>query len=55
MNQWGYKSSIYCPMAKSWVLLRKDDFFDKQLIKKINNEFQFQYLYYKKGFMDYWK
>lgn len=55
MNQWGYQSSIYCPLAKSWVFLRSADEKLRTLIKKINDEFQFPYLYYKKGFMDYWK
>ena len=55
MDQWGYKSSIYCPLAKSWVLFRENRTNINQLVKKINLEFQFQYLYYKNGFMDYWK
>jgi hypothetical protein len=55
MKQWGYKSSIYCPLAKCWVFLKKDDVLLEKLICDINNEFQTQYLFYKKGFMDYWK
>lgn len=55
MEQWGYESSIYCPKAKSWVLLKKhSDEFEK-IIEKINFEFQTVYLIYKKGFVDYWK
>jgi hypothetical protein len=55
MKQWGYKSSIYCPLAKSWVLFKKVDSSLEKLTREINKEVQTQYLYYKKGFMDYWK
>lgn len=53
MNQWGYASSIYCPLAKCWALLKKQ--ISKDVIKAINDEFQSEYLYCKNGFMDYWK
>lgn len=55
MKQWGYVSSIYCPSSKCWVLFKKEppNLLDK--IKAINEEQQTNYLYYKEGFMDYWK
>jgi hypothetical protein len=55
MKQWGYKSSIYCPMAKSWILLKKksDEYYER--CKLVNEEFQTEVFILKDGFMDYWK
>jgi len=55
MQQWGYVSSIYCPTARLWVLLKNENQNLFKLIQAINNEFQNEYLYGKLGFMDYWK
>ncbi|MBN1185429.1 MAG: methyltransferase domain-containing protein [Bacteroidales bacterium] len=55
MKQWGYKSSIYCLKARCWVLLRKKIDTYTEAIRSINQEFQTDYLYYKNGFVDYWK
>jgi 2-polyprenyl-3-methyl-5-hydroxy-6-metoxy-1,4-benzoquinol methylase len=55
MEQWNYKSSIYCPSSKCWVLLKNERVGIKDKIIKINKEFQENYLFYKKGFVDYWK
>lgn len=55
MEQWGYKASIYCPLSKMWILLKNQSEKTEKLISAINLEFQFEYLYYKRGFMDYWK
>jgi len=55
MEQWGYKASIYCLSAKSWILLKEDSEDIKEKVESINKEFQTQYLIYKKGFVDYWK
>lgn len=55
MNQWGYESSIYCPSSKCWVLLKKEANDIVSKINIINREFQYEYLIYKKGFVDYWK
>lgn len=55
MKQWNYEASIYCPSAKTWVLLKKGN---SEIIKKIdliNSELQTNYLIYKEGFVDYWK
>lgn len=54
MEQWGYKASIYCLSAKSWVLLRSIEGV-KRKVEEINKELQTEYLIYKKGFVDYWK
>jgi len=55
MNQWGYFSSIYCPKSKCWILFKKElDNIDK-VILSTNQEFQTDFFYYKKGFVDYWK
>ena len=55
MKQWGYKSSIYCLSAKSWILLKRNDLEIKRKCEQINAEFQAQYLIYQEGFVDYWK
>jgi len=55
MNQWGYHSSIYCPKSKCWILLKKEIENISKVIHSINQEFQTDFLYYKKGFVDYWK
>jgi len=55
MGQWGFSSSIYCPQSKCWVLLKNniDDVENK--VTRINQELQCDWLYWKKGFVDYWK
>jgi len=55
MKQWDYKSSLYCPMSKCWVLFKKEPHNIKNKIMKINQELQEQYFTYKIGFVDYWK
>ena len=55
MDQWGYVSSLYCPKSKFWVLLKKEPANIEEIIHGINQEFQTDYLHYKKGFVDYWK
>jgi hypothetical protein len=55
MKQNGYKSSIYCPLAKSWILFKKTPLDIENTIDNINNELQSKYFIYKKGFVDYWK
>ena len=55
MKQWGYSCSIYCPTSKCWILFKEesDSYYNKA--SDINAELQNNYLYYKKGFVDYWK
>jgi hypothetical protein len=55
MDQWGYKSSIYCPGSKSWILFKKDNGDLKRLANLVNEELQTVYVHYKPGFVDYWK
>jgi len=56
MKQWGFKSSLYCPKAKSWVLFKKPTDNIEQTIASINTEFQTEYILYNpEGFLDYWK
>ena len=54
MKQWNYESSIYCLAARCWVLLKKDSQYIESKVKKINKELQNDYLFYKKGFVDFW-
>lgn len=54
MEQWGYRSSIYCKPAKCWILL-KDNVKDiESTILAINQELQNDWFFYKKGFVNYW-
>lgn len=55
MQQWGYKSSIYCLPAKSWVLLRTPVDSVQQQVAAINKELQRKWFHCKEGFVDYWK
>ena len=55
MKQWGYRSSIYSPQAKCWVLLRGNTSGVQESIARLNEELQSRWFYYKEGFMDYWK
>ena len=55
MDQWGYRSSIYCPRGKCWVLLKRRTETIKEQISDLNKELQSDWFYYKDGFMDYWK
>lgn len=55
MRQWGYRSSIYSPKSKCWVLLRSDVSRVEGAVSEINNELQNPWLICKDGFVDYWK
>lgn len=55
MQQWDYVCSIYCPTSKCWVLFKKESDMLLEKTNAINAELQKHYLYYKKGFVDYWK
>ncbi len=59
MEQWGYTQSLYSPIAKSWVLFKKNNKHCingsiKDFAMKINKELQMRYFYHKDGFVDYW-
>lgn len=55
MGQWGYRSSIYCPQSKCWVLLRDNIENIEKNITTLNQELQSNWFYCKNGFVDYWK
>lgn len=55
MEQWGYRSSIYCPQSKCWILMREDVGAYSEKLESINEELQCQWFFYKNGFVDYWK
>lgn len=55
MDQWDYHSSIYCPQSKCWVLLKNNIEDIENKINTLNQELQTDWLFYKKGFVDYWK
>lgn len=55
MRQWNYRSSIYSPKSKCWVLLRDNIDSIEKSITRLNEELQTNWFYYKNGFVDYWK
>ena len=55
MRQWGFKSSLYSPKSKCWVLFREEVDAVQDQISKINRELQQIWFYCKAGFVDYWK
>jgi len=55
MEQWGYRSSVYCPQSKCWVLFKVPVNEYEEKIKSLNQELQTNWFYCKTGFMDYWK
>ena len=55
MLEWNYEASIYCPSAKSWILIKKLQPHIKEKIESINKELQTEYFIFKKGFVDFWK
>jgi len=55
MDQWNYRSSIYSPKSKCWVLLRDSVNTIEKKIMELNQELQCDWFYCKDGFVDYWK
>ncbi len=68
MDKYSFSHSVYCPTAKTWLLFKENkeskknnDKFSKSkkdivsLVAEINKDLQYEYLFYKEGFMDYWK
>jgi Methyltransferase domain len=55
MTQWGFRSSIYSPKSKCWVLLRNEIGNTEETIRKLNEELQSKWFYCKNRFVDYWK
>ncbi|XOB62004.1 hypothetical protein ACMC56_15605 [Campylobacterota bacterium DY0563] len=55
LKQWKYKCSIYNPQAKLWVFFKNTPSIIEKKVKIINKIVGKDYLYFKEGFMDYWK
>lgn len=55
MKQWGYRSSVYSPKSKSWVLFRNEPTMIVERLAAINRELQSSWFIWKNGFVDYWK
>lgn len=55
MEQWGYKSSIYSPKAKSWLLLKGEDSQYARDVSQLNKELKTEWFILKDNFVDYWK
>lgn len=55
IEKWGYKCSTYNEDAKSWILFKeKNDKIEKK-VQVLNKAMGWEYLKYKKGFLDFWK
>jgi hypothetical protein len=55
MEQWGYKSSIYSPKAKSWLLLKGEASQYARDVSQLNKELKTEWFILKDNFVDYWK
>lgn len=55
MEQWGYKSSIYSPKAKSWLLLKGEASQYADAVASLNRELQTEWFILKDNFVDYLK
>lgn len=58
MDKWQFNCSIYSPSAKTWALFRAEIDDIKKIestVDDINRENQSNYLFFKEGFVDYWK
>ncbi|WP_214170140.1 class I SAM-dependent methyltransferase [Geoanaerobacter pelophilus] len=55
MRQWGYRSSVYCPQSKCWILRKSNIEAIESKLVQLNNELQANWFYYKNSFVDYWK
>lgn len=55
MEQWGFRSSIYCPKGKAWFLLPCDVNAVRGTVDKMNLRLRSEWFIAKQGFVDYWK
>lgn len=55
MQQWGYKCSVYNEFSKLWIFFREDTEVVINKVSFLNKAIGWNYLHFKKGFMDYWK
>jgi hypothetical protein len=54
MEQWNYTSSVYNENAKLWVMFKRPAAEIAEKVRMLNSALGFEYLHFKKGFMDYW-
>ncbi len=55
MDSWGYTCSVYNEHSKMWIWFRKRPDEIEEKVNQLNRSLGWEYLHYKKGFMDYWK
>jgi len=55
MDQWGYTCSVYNEHAKLWVLFRAAADAVEPGVAHVDASLGWDYLRFKRGFMDYWK
>lgn len=55
MESWGYTSSVYSEHSKLWVWFKKPSDEMETKVNALNESMGWEYLHFKKGFMDYWK
>ena len=58
MQDWQFDFSIYCPTAKSWFLFKDTNIkYDDatNIVARVNNQFQQEYLFIKRGWVDFWR
>lgn len=55
MDEWSYSCSVYNEHSKMWVLFRRDADFIQSRVGKMQQSLGWEYLHFRKGFMDYWK
>lgn len=54
MQQWGYTSSVYNEHAKMWVWFKQDPEPIAAKVADLNRLMGWEYLHFKRGFMDFW-
>lgn len=54
MEQWGYSCSVYNEHAKMWVMFKQDPDSIRSEAAKLNETMGWEYLHFKRGFMDFW-
>ncbi len=55
MDTWGHTCSVYNEHSKMWVLFRQNPDMIQSRVVNVNRSLGWEYLHFKKGFMDYWK
>lgn len=55
MYEWDYNCSVYNEQSKMWILFHEEAGIIQSGVEKLNKSLGWEYLHFKKGFMDYWK